>query len=356
MKNFFTRKNGFITLMILSTFSLAGSAAYYSVFGLSSLFAGARTEVIIMAGSLEFAKLILASYLHNYWKTIGWLKWYLTSAVVVLMMITSLGIYGFLTSAYQTTSDKFNILNKEVGVVDIKRTRFKEQLADYNQEKRILETSISSLRGGLASNNSLTERGAVSQRKVLSSELKTAIKQRDELTLKIEAMNDSLTSLDLVILDKESNNDVAAEIGPLRYLDKLTGWGMDKIVNWFTLLIVLVFDPLAIAMVIALNKLVKQFNENFLEKIEPTKTILPNDEKFETASLEDLESVEEKESLEELVESQIENPIEEKPDVVFEPTTEEAINLYNEKEKSNPNPPPAPTHTYKVTGADRYKR
>ena len=342
MKKFFTRKNGFITLMILSTFSLAGSAAYYSVFGLSSLFAGARTEVIIMAGSLEFAKLILASYLHNYWKTIGWLKWYLTTAVVVLMMITSLGIYGFLTSAYQTTSDKFNILNKEVGVVDIKRMRFKEQLADYNQEKRILETSISSLRGGLASNNSLTERGAVSQRKVLSSELKTAIKQRDELTIKIEAMNDSLTSLDLVILDKESNNDVAAEIGPLRYLDKLTGWGMDKIVNWFTLLIVLVFDPLAIAMVIALNKLVKELKENI------QKTILENDE--------DLKFIEKKEDVEEDIESKIETPIEEKPEVIFEPTTEEGINLYNEKEKSNPKPPPTPSHSYRVTGADRYKR
>jgi len=339
MKKFFTRKNGFITLMILSTFSLAGSAAYYSVFGLSSLFAGARTEVIIMAGSLEFAKLILASYLHNYWKTIGWLKWYLTSAVVVLMMITSLGIYGFLTSAYQTTSDKFNILNKEVGVVDIKRTRFKEQLTDYNQEKRILETSISSLRGGLASNNSLTERGAFSQRKVLSSELKTAIKQRDELTIKIEAMNDSLTSLDLVILDKESNNDVAAEIGPLRYLDKLTGWGMDKIVNWFTLLIVLVFDPLAIAMVIALNKLVKELKENI------QKTISENDE--------DLKFIEKKEDAVGEIESKIETPIEEKPDVIFEPTTEEGVNLYNEN--SNPKPPP-PLHSYKVTGADRYKR
>lgn len=332
--------------MILSTFSLAGSAAYYSVFGLSSLFAGAKTEVMIMAGSLEFAKLILASYLHNYWKTIGWLKWYLTTAVVVLMLITSLGIYGFLTSAYQTTSDKFNILNKEVGVVDIKRTRFKEQLADYNQEKRMLEASISSLRGGLASNNSLTERGAVSQRRVLSSELKTAINQRDELTLKIEAMNDSLTSLDLVILDKESNNDVSAEIGPLRYLDKLTGWGMDKIVNWFTLLIVLVFDPLAIAMVIALNKLVKQLKENI------QKTISVKDEELEIASLEDLKFIEKEEVVEEEVESKIETPIEEKPDVVFEPTTEEGIDLYNEKEKSNP----PPTHTYKVTGADRYRR
>ena len=105
MKKVFNRSNGFILLMILSTFSVAGSAAYYSVYGLSSLFAGARFEVIIMAGALEVAKLVTASYLHNNWKKAGWMKWYLSLAVVVLMVITSLGIYGFLTSAYQTTAD-----------------------------------------------------------------------------------------------------------------------------------------------------------------------------------------------------------------------------------------------------------
>ena len=343
MKNFFTRKNGFIILMILSTVILAGSAAYYSIFGLSSLFAGARTEVIIMAGALEFAKIILASYLHNYWKVIGWLKWYLVSAVVILMMITSLGIYGFLTSAYQTTSDKFTILNKEVSVVDVKRNRFKEQLVDLNAEKKLLETSISSLRGGLATNNFQTERGAASQRRVLSSELKTAVQQRDILTLKIESLNDSLTSLDLQILDKESNNDVAAEIGPLRYLDKLTGWGMDKIVNWFTLLIVLVFDPLAISMVIALNKLMKEI------KIEEIKPIEENPIKEEVVIEEPNKTVEE--TIIENVEAK-----EEKPDIVFEPTTEEALNLYNEEPKPKPQATPQPpVHTYARTGADRYR-
>ena len=329
--------------MILSTFTLAGSAAYYSVFGLSSLFAGARTEVIIMAGALEFAKIILASYLHNYWKVIGWLKWYLVSAVVILMMITSLGIYGFLTSAYQTTSDKFTILNKEVSVVDVKRNRFKEQLVDLNDEKKLLETSISSLRGGLATNNSQTERGAASQRRVLSSELKTAVQQRYILSLKIESLNDSLTSLDLQILDKESNNDVAAEIGPLRYLDKLTGWGMDRIVNWFTLLIVLVFDPLAISMVIALNKLVKEV------KVDETK---PTEEKL---IKQEVVVEEPNKTVEETIIENVEVK-EEKPDVVFEPTTEEALNLYNEEPKPKPKPTPQPpVHSYARTGADRYR-
>ena len=156
-------------------------------------------------------------------------------------------------------------------------------------------------------------------------------------------MNDSLSSLDLQILDKESNNDVAAEIGPLRYLDKLTGWGMDRIVNWFTLLIVLVFDPLAISMVIALNKLVKEV------KIEETK---PTEEKL---IKQEMVVEEPNKTVEETIIENVEAK-EEKPDVVFEPTTEEALNLYNEEPKPKPKPTPQPpTHTYARTGADRYR-
>ena len=119
MKKIFSRSNLFVLLMIVSTLALAGSAAYYSVFGLSSLFAGARFEVIIMAGALEFSKLIIASYLHNHWSKAGWMKWYLTLAVGVLMIITSAGIYGFLTSAYQKTADQLGVMEKQINVIEI---------------------------------------------------------------------------------------------------------------------------------------------------------------------------------------------------------------------------------------------
>ena len=136
VKNFFSKKTGFGFLMVFSTLSLAGTAAYYSVFGLSSLFAGARFEVIIMASALELAKLIVASYLHNHWKKLGWmLKTYLTLGVGILMIITSAGIYGFLTSAYQTTADQLTIVDKQVAVVEMKRNRFSESLEGYKVEK-----------------------------------------------------------------------------------------------------------------------------------------------------------------------------------------------------------------------------
>ena len=270
MKKLFNRSNGFILLMILSTFSVAGSAAYYSVFGLSSLFAGARFEVIIMAAALEVAKLVTASYLHNNWKKAGWMKWYLSLAVVILMVITSLGIYGFLTSAYQTTADQLGIVEKQVKVIELKKDRFQEQLDYYNIEKSNLTKSILDLRNGISNNviqytdtlgNVITTQSS-STRKLLTKELETAVNTRANINVKLESLTDSITKLELQVLDIESNNEVAAEIGPLRYMAELTEKPMNVIVNWFTLLIVFVFDPLAIAMVIALNKLIGRHDDN----------------------------------------------------------------------------------------------
>ena len=270
MKKLFNRSNGFILLMILSTFSVAGSAAYYSVFGLSSLFAGARFEVIIMAGALEVAKLVTASYLHNNWKKAGWMKWYLSLAVVILMVITSLGIYGFLTSADQTTADQLGVVEKQVKVIELKKDRFQEQLDYYNIEKSNLTESIVDLRNGISNNKiqytdtlgRIITTQSSSTRKLLTRELETAVESRANINVKLEQLTDSITKLELQVLDIESNNEVAAEIGPLRYMAELTEKPMNVIVNWFTLLIVFVFDPLAIAMVIALNKLIGRHDAN----------------------------------------------------------------------------------------------
>jgi len=256
--------------MILSTFLVAGSAAYYSVFGLSSLFAGARFEVIIMAGALELAKLVTASYLHNNWKKAGWMKWYLSLAVGILMVITSLGIYGFLTSAYQTTADQLGVVEKQVKVIELKKDRFQEQLDYYNIEKSNLTKSILDLRNGISNNKiqytdtlgRIITTQSSSTRKLLTKELETAVNTRADINVKLEQLTDSITKLELQVLDIESNNEVAAEIGPLRYMAQLTQKPMDVIVNWFTLLIVFVFDPLAIAMVIALNKLIGRKDGN----------------------------------------------------------------------------------------------
>ena len=283
VNNFFSKRVWFGILMVISTLTLSISAAYYSVFGLSSLFAGAKTEVIIMASALEFSKLIVASYLHNNWNKINTLlKTYLTMGVLILMLITSAGIYGFLTSAYQKTADQLGVLDKQTEVVELKKNRFQESLESYQLEKEQLNESISELSKGLSNNviqykdketGEIITTTSSSTRRALESQLNDSKEQRNSMSIKIEALIDSITKLDLQILDMESNNEVAAEIGPLRYLSKITGKSMDVIVNWFTLLIVFVFDPLAVAMVIAINKYIGGNKEDEVEPLLSKKDI-----------------------------------------------------------------------------------
>jgi len=258
------RKRLFPLLIALSALSVAGSAAFYSVFGLSTLFAGAATQVIIMAGSLEFAKLVVASLLYQYWGTINkWLRGYLMMAVFTLMIITSGGIYGFLSGAYQSTATQSELLDKSLLILDQKQIRFQETKEDLTLEKTQINKSISDLRVSLSNpqqvswydknSETVITSTSGSARRALQAELKTTIADRDKINLKLEAVLDSIGKTDMALLEKEISNEDERELGPLKYLAKTTGKDMDTVVNWFLLLIIFVFDPLAIALVVAAN-------------------------------------------------------------------------------------------------------
>lgn len=253
-------------LLGLSALFIAFNAAFFSVTGLSKLFAGASTSVILMASSLEFAKLISAGFLYNYWDKLSKvLRIYLTVAVGILILITSAGIYGFLTSAYQTTADQLGIMDKQTQVVQMKKNRFEEQLKSYSEEKNQLTQTIGSLSGGLSNNIQTTKdrngnilsSSSSANRKVLSTQLSEAKEQRTKVEEKIEILTDSVTKLDLEIIEVQTGNSVAAEVGPLKFMAEATGSSMNSIVNWFALFIVLVFDPLAVTLVIAFNSALK---------------------------------------------------------------------------------------------------
>lgn len=249
-------------LLGLSALFVAFNAAFFSVTGLSKLFAGSETSVILMASSLEAAKLMAAGFLHNYWDKINTaLKIYLSIAVFVLIIVTSGGIYGFLTSAYQTTADQLSILDRQTEILELKKDRFQEQLNNYNTEKNTLNESINELTKGLSNNviqytdstGRLITTTSVSTRRVLNAQLDESKTQRDLVSSKIEAMTDSVTQLDIKILEIQSSNELAAEVGPLKYISDVTGKDMSTIVNYFALLIIFVFDPLAVTLVIAFN-------------------------------------------------------------------------------------------------------
>jgi hypothetical protein len=251
------KKRLFPFLIGLSALAVSGSAAFYSVFGLSKLFAGASLQVIIMAGSLEFAKLVTASLLYQYWDTINkFMRFY-------LMVITSGGIYGFLSGAYQETATKSEFLDKSLAVLQTKQNRFEEQKTDLTLEKTQLNTTISDLRTSLSNPTSVSYWDETAQqvitttssstRRALQSELKTTIEDRDNINLKLEAVMDSVMRIDTELLELEIGNEEQRELGPLKYLSETTGKEMGTVVNWFLLLIIFVFDPLAIALVVAAN-------------------------------------------------------------------------------------------------------
>jgi hypothetical protein len=254
-------------LLGLASLLVAACAAFFSVTGLSKLFAGASLEVMIMAGSLEFAKLITASFLYAYWSRISKvLKFYLAFGVVLLVLITSLGIYGFLTSAYQTTADELIVMDSKVGIVELKKNRFQSQLDLSIRERESVNQTISTLSTGITSavNQSIDRQTgqvissvSTQAQRTINNQINEARVQRDGLSKQIEALSDSIATLDQQIFDVKAESTVAGEIGPLRYLSDISGMEMNMIVNLFALLIVFVFDPLAVSLVIAFNAAMK---------------------------------------------------------------------------------------------------
>ena len=295
----------------LSALAVSGSAAFYSVFGLSKLFAGASFQVIIMAGSLEFAKLVTASLLYQYWNTINkFLRTYLSIAVFVLMVITSGGIYGFLSGAYQETATKSEFLDKSLAVLETKQTRFEESKTDLLLEKTQLNQTITDLRTSLSNpaqvqyvdreSGQLITTTSSSARKALQSELTATITDRDNINLKLEAVQDSIMRLDTELLDLEIGNEEQRELGPLKYLAETTGKDMGQVVNWFLLLIIFVFDPLAIAMVIAANFAFAQIKPSTVTEEEVMRELDKNDH-FDPADVDELQHWEEELDQEEMI-------------------------------------------------------
>ncbi len=249
-------------IIALSALSVSASAAFYSVSGLSKLFAGAAFAVIVMAASLEVAKLVIASLLYQYRKSLPFLlKTYLSIACFVLILITSMGIYGFLSAAYQETAAKAGSIDAQIALIETKRDNVKEQLAVYNAEKSTINEAVSDLRAGL-SNNKIqytNAEGVVitttssSTRKSLEKQLDQAINRQTQINSKVDTLNQRLFDYETEIVEVSTGNDIAGELGPLKYLSGLTGIPMDKIINYLLLTIIFVFDPLAIALVIAAN-------------------------------------------------------------------------------------------------------
>jgi len=250
---------------VILTLSLAVAlcAAYFSVWGLSKLFAGASLSVILMASVLEFSKVVATTALHRYWGKINnYLKFYLVIAVSVLMLITSAGIYGFLSNAYQKTASQLEIENGRLGILDSKKGLFQKSIDDNqkiidSKNKRIeqltnlrntQEVRLDSAKSGFAKDKVRKDI------QIATDEIQKLSTDIDVLNNKNVSLSDSISLYTVNGLEMTANSSVGAEVGPLKYIAEITGYPMGKVVNILILLFIFVFDPLAIALVLLTNR------------------------------------------------------------------------------------------------------
>jgi len=258
----------FRTLLLgLSALFVAFNAAFFSVSGLSKLFAGASLSVMLMASSLELAKLITAGYLYNYWEKINKaFRVYLSIGVVILILITSLGIYGFLTAAFQDTFNVYSVTEKQRSFLQQKEKFWADDVARYDVELGRISENIATLSNAKATGIQVRDttsttgfRNTISTTELRLAQQRISVEEdnRKEVQSKREVAADSLQSIQIKILELDTNLEGASELGPLQYLSGLTGVGMDRIINYLILIIIFVFDPLAVALVVAFNNAVR---------------------------------------------------------------------------------------------------
>ncbi len=226
----------FIYWIGLSALLIAGSAAAFSVYGLAKLFSGAFISVVIMAGALELGKLVTASFLYRYWNMINWFqKLYMTIATIVLVFITSAGIFGYLSNAYQGATLEFEKQSTELLTIE-------ERIEQLDEDKVFLKEELEQAISELPDNYITAKRN-------LREEYNPQITQINQELLEYKTRRADL-EIELV--------STGVDVGPAIYLARTFGTDIDTVVKFFIFILIFVFDPLAVMLVIAYNQALLQ--------------------------------------------------------------------------------------------------
>jgi len=261
-------------LVLFSAFILAACGALVSIFGLGQLFAGAGIIVKVMVGGIEFGKLVLAAALHRYWgKLHSLLKFPLAFIVVIMMGLTSLGIYGFLSDGYQQTASQYEIESGKTELLSNKAARFTDRIAENDkliESKNKRSATLSSLRAqqevrldSLYAKNYITNANKVRQDiDAATKEIQILSDDIDDILVKNSALADSVGVYKERIGEVMEASEVTSELGPLIYLSNLTGLEMAVVVNILIFLIMGVFDPTAVGLLILASSILKIEEDN----------------------------------------------------------------------------------------------
>jgi len=267
-------------IVFISAIATAFVSGFFSVRGISLLFAGAVMETGVMAATLEVSKLVCTSFLYRYWNKIPTLlKCYLVSAVILLMGITSLGIYGFLTSAYQLSASTFGKYSSEVAILESQRVFYNRELESIQgrinsiiEARTLQEESIN--RAIVSSSEKNSKTSAVSARKIQENAMKMIDSGTEDLKRaqsKAEEVLHKISELDLKMLELKTHSEQSKDILTFKFVADAIGWKLEDVVKWFIFIIIIVFDPLAVGLILAYNlisvgSITK--NENIVIKID----------------------------------------------------------------------------------------
>ena len=251
-------------LTLLTALAISTVAAYYSIIGLMAIFAGATTAIAIMGVVLEIGKLICASWTFQNWKSSPLsIRSYFISAIVVLMLITSLGIFGFLSRAHIQQSSPTSLLEERIERIDLKVNQRQTQINRYQGRLNTLDDALQKYIELGAISKGLSKIGAMDNETNL---LKTKI---SNLETEIDGLTDKKYGL------KTELNLAEVEVGPIRYVasmiyDDVSESQLEEAVRWIIILLIFVFDPLAVVLVIAANISLRDYRR---ERKMATKTV-----------------------------------------------------------------------------------
>ena len=249
----------FERLLGFSSLFIATCAAFFSIVGIGMLFSGSAVAAMIMASSLELGKLVATSFLYRYWnKTKTFLKLYLTTSVIVLMIITSLGIFGYLSSAYQQSSIENQLIEQKIQLIEEQKISIKDKIftskgriANVTQLRNSQETRLSqSMTNVLIARNPIQLRQVQQQTQEL---IEQSEKDLEGETVKIQKSTEELQQLDNQITALKLESGSKKDIQTFKFVADEFGVSINKVVKWFIIALIFVFDPLAVCLLLAYN-------------------------------------------------------------------------------------------------------
>jgi len=274
-------KKTFLSIIVLITaLFLATVAAGFSIYGISRLFSTYFIPIIIMGIAIELGKIVLISYSYQRWKFISWPHKMITILLIILAVsVTSIGIYGFLSSSYEKTASELNIQDSRVSLLEKRKTKFLTEIQQSQSQIDIQNQRVTQLINVRLQQeerlNQLYSDSSIRSARTTENLIKKADIDIDSANNKINVfsknisnLNDSIFKIDEQIVELKSKS-TTTDLGPLKYLSRLSAASMDKTINWFILLLMTILDPVAIYLLVGFNQLIldrEKISEEKLEK------------------------------------------------------------------------------------------